>query len=188
MAKAEKDEETKEGVKPPIPRKKKHKLLKAIDSRLKGAHVIDEVTVLGVRYKMRTLDPSEETWADSYVAGENFYQTARARRAPYVAASLLAIWDDERAEVNEDGDGWVPVTELFAASTDELEPYQQTLLENEVFHANWTRTEVLAWLTDEDKHGPFVQQLFSFYIELENRRNEALENLDPLSKSHRTGG
>ena len=169
-----------------IPRKKKHKLLEAIDAKLRGAHVIDEVTVTGDRFQMRTLDPTAESWADLQVRGENFYQTARNRRAPYVAASLVAMWDDGDPETDE-GPRWVPVEEIFAPDEDELETYQQTLLENEPFHANWVRSEVMEWLTDKDKHGPYVQELFSFYISLEDRRNEALENLDPLSKSHRTG-
>ena len=172
--------------KPKMLPSKKHKLLKAIDSKLRGAHVEDEVTVLGTKYKMRTLDPSEESWADQLVTGENFYQTARNRRAPYVAASMLAIWQDPTEDEPEGK--WVTVEDLFAPDKEELEDYQVTLLENPKFFSNWIRTEVFEWLTDKDKHGPYVQELYTFYISLENRRNEALENLDPLSKSHRTGG
>jgi len=168
-----------------LPRKKKHKLLAAIDSKLKGAHVVDEVEVLGDKYKMRTLDPSEEAWADQHVRGDNFYQTARNRRAPYVAASLIALWE-EPDEENPEG-RWVPVEELFAPDTDDLEKYEEMLLQDETLHSNWIRSEVFEWLTDKDKHGPYVQELFAFYITLENRRNEALEHLDPLSRSHRTG-
>jgi hypothetical protein len=66
---------------------------------------------------------------------------------------------------------------------------QRDLIEgNEEFHEAWLREEMLKWLIEKDKHGPFVQELYRCYIEIEDDRAKALENLDPLSKKTPTGG
>jgi hypothetical protein len=159
----------------PIPAAKRHKLLGIIDGELRGAHTKDTFEVLGHKYVLRTLDPVEEAWADSYVNGENFYQTARNRRAPYVAAALKAIDD-------------TPVEELFTPPDDLPEMQRELIDSSEEFRATWLRDEVLKWLVSKDKHGPYVQMLYHCYLEVDTKRGEAFDNLDPLSKSRRTGG
>ena len=166
-----------------IPTAKRHKLLDTISDGLRGAHVTRVFKVLGFKYRMKTLDPHEESWADGYVEGQNFYQTARSRRAPYVAASITHIGEMDTADKE-----LTPRAKLFDVP-DDMPDLQRDLIEgNEEFHEAWLREEMLKWLIEKDKHGPFVQELYRCYIEIEDDRAKALENLDPLSKKTPTGG
>lgn len=160
---------------PEIPTAKRHALLDIIGKELAGAHHEKVFEVLGHKYAMRTLDPQEESWADSYVRGDNFYQTARNRRAPYVAAAIQAI------------DG-VAVETLFTFPDTASDLEAKLFSSSPEYRRAWHREQVLTWLVDRDKHGPFVQHLYQSYLEIDGQRTEALENLDPLLKTTRTGG
>lgn len=162
-----------------LPDAKRHALLDVISGELAGAHCEADFEVLGHKYRLRTLDPQEEAWADRYVDGQNFYQTAKNRRAPYVAAALVGVYGPD-SETKEER--LFRVDELFTPS-DDMPDIQRALIDsNSEFYATWLRDEVLKWLVAKDKHGPYVQQLYARFLELEQMRNEALENLDPLSR------
>jgi len=164
-----------------LPKFKRHKLLKDLDTRLKGQHITDEFEVCGAKFKLRTLSGGDEDWADGYVKGANFYQSARSRRAPYLAAALVAMYDDEE-------DRWVPFEELIVADPDALTSAEAEVLEDEALAKEAHRAALIEWILNEDKNGNFIQELYSKHVELEKRRDEAMENMVPLSKSLRTGG
>ena len=153
----------------------RHKLLDIIDNELGGAHTAEDFKVLNHTYRLRSLDPEDEEWADANVKGDNFYQTARSRRAPYVAAALVAM------------DG-VPVEKIFTPPADMPELQRKMYDEEPKFRKMWIAEQVLAWLMNPKKHGPFVQELYGHYLTLEEKRVEALRKLDPLLAKTRTGG
>lgn len=167
--------EEKKNAKAEMPEAERHKLLDAIDSELRGAHKEQNFELLGRTYRLKTLDPAEESWADSYVAGNNFYQTARNRRAPYVAAALVSIDN-------------IPVDQLWKMPEDAPALHKKLYDENKEFHKNWLHEQILSWLINPAKHGPIVQFLWACYLDLDTERSDALEELDPLLKKTRTGG
>ena len=158
-----------------IPDAIRHELLDVIDTELNGCHFSQPFEVLGKWYTLRTLDPAEEAWADALVDGDTLYQTARNRRAPYVAAALVGIGRSE--------DKIVPVEELFKAPDDLPEIQLFLLREEEKYEAAWRRLEVLKWLADKNKHGPYVEELYSSYLEVHEKRTLALRAIDPLSET-----
>jgi len=155
------------------PKAKRHPVLDDIKNELTGCHVHDIFEVSGRKYELRTLTPLEESWADGFVDGQNFYQTGRNRRAPYVAAALVSI------------DG-VAMTELFVFPTDEASEGMNELMKDKAFADGWRRREALDWLTQSSQPS-VLDELWACYLELSERRNKALETVGPLSKRTPTG-
>lgn len=157
------------------PTAKRHRLLDIIDNELQGAHHSKTYEVLGHSYTLRTLDPDDEAWADGNVTGDNFYQTARNRRIPYIAAAIVAI------------DG-TSVEQLFLPPTDMPEIERRLYDESSAYKKVWLREQALTWLRDVHKHGPYVQELYGHVLDLESERGEALRKLDPLRAKTPDGG
>jgi hypothetical protein len=147
-----------------LPDAKRHEVLRTISQELTDCHTARECVIYGHKYALKTLDPFEEIWADGCIDGDNVYQFARNRRAPYLAAAITAIDD-------------IPVEKLFVAT----EEFEEKMLEKA-----WRRREMLRWLI-EGKHGDFIQKLWAEYLIIEEKRTHALENLDPLSKTTPNG-
>jgi hypothetical protein len=178
MAKSEKKKEEKPKEWMKMEPAKRHRLLHVIDGELRGCHRKEPVSLFGRKYLLRTLDMDDNTWVDSQVAGENFYQTAKSLRAPTIAAALVGI-------LEEDDDGkehLVSVEELFELS-DSTPDVERKLIESDpLFKQNWLRSQVLTWLTQPEKSQQrLVQLLYEHYLKLDMERNEAMAALDPLS-------
>lgn len=151
--------------------------LDALTQMMLGAQIRDTFEICGVTFELRSLWPYEERWADGKVAGGNFYQTGRSARPAYVAASLVAI------------NGRL-VAELFTLPKDTppemLEQYNKepTLLEE------WRRDQLFARIMSRDKPlfaPPVLNELWTSYQVLEERRKEALTKIGPLSKRTNDG-
>jgi hypothetical protein len=149
------------------PRAKVHPLRAQIGQELRGCQSQEDFVVCGRTYTLRTLWPVEEEWADSLVDGSTIYQAGRNRRAPYVAAALVAV------------DG-VPVQELFQLPDDTPDELRNLYLSAPDALVSWRRSEVFRWLKEEVQP-PVLAELWGSYQVLEERRREALEKIGPLS-------
>lgn len=152
------------------PAAEEHPLLRDLETQMSGAQIRDVTVVCGRRYELETLWPWEESWADGYVTGINFYQTGRNRRLPYIAASLRSI------------DG-VSVEELFKLPASTPAEMKEQYANNPELVVAWRREQVLARLSGPKPllQPEVVAELWLFYQELEQRRRGVLEKIGPLS-------
>lgn len=152
------------------PQAEEHPLLRDLEAQMSGAQIRDVTEVCGRKYELETLWPWEESWADGYVTGLNFYQTGRNRRLPYIAASLRSI------------DG-VPVEELFKLPASTPAEMKEQYAKNPELLVAWRREQILARLSGDRPllQPPIVAELWLFYQELEQRRGAVLEKIGPLS-------
>jgi hypothetical protein len=166
-----------------LPKAKRHKAVTNLSQRLKGCHKTGQIDLYGVRYVLRTIDPSEEDWTLPFVKGDDFYSTAKSKRGPTVAAAIVG-WGD----IDEDGNAEiVPIEDLFEVPEDMPEATMKLIKGSKRFERNWRRAEVLRWLSEPENHEMLTAQLYDRYLELDKERNEALVALDPLRKKAPTG-
>lgn len=153
------------------PKAEEHPLLRDLEVQMGGAQIRDTIEVVGRKYTLETLWPWEESWADGYVGGINFYQTGRNRRVPYVAAALRAI------------DG-VSVAELFKLPDSTPQEMRDQFDKSPELLAAWRRDAIFQRLSGDRPllSPPVLGELWTFYQELEERRNASLEKIGPLSK------
>lgn len=152
------------------PQAEEHALVRDIEAQMGGAQIRDATTVCGHTYELETLWPHEESWADGYVKGVNFYQTGRNRRLPYLAASLRAV------------DG-VSVEQLFKLPASTPVEIKAEFDADPTLVVAWRREQILARLGGERPwlQPPVVAELWQFYQALEERRTGVLEKIGPLS-------
>lgn len=152
------------------PRAEEHPLVGDIERQMSGAQVRDATMVCGRRYELETLWPHEESWADGYVSGTNFYQTGRNRRIPYVAAALRSV------------DG-VSVEELFKLPASAPAEMKEEAAQNPALLTSWRREQIVLRLGGDKPwlQPSVVAELWLFYQELEQRRASVLEKIGPLS-------
>jgi hypothetical protein len=155
------------------PKANQHPLLQQLSAQLHGTEAQEAFTISGHTYTLRTLTPFEESWADGFVDGANFYQTGRNRRAPYVAAALMTIDN-------------VSVKELFQLPDDADAETKQLVQASSVLEDDWRRREVLRWLVVSIP-SPVLAELWTSYQTLEVKRNESLEKIGPLSATTASG-
>lgn len=153
-----------------LPDAEEHPLVKDIETQMTGAQIRDVTTICGRKYELETLWSHEESWADAYVGGVNFYQTGRNRRLPYIAASLRSI------------DG-VPVEQLFKLPTSMSADLKEQFDAKPELVVAWRREQILARLVGKKPwlQPPVLAELWEFYQELEQRRSVVLEKIGPLS-------
>jgi hypothetical protein len=146
-------------------------MLRDLEVQMGGAQIRDTVETCGHKYTLETLWPWEESWADGYVNGINFYQTGRNRRTPYIAAALRAI------------DG-VSVSELFKLPANTPQEMLDTFEKQPDLLAAWRRDAVFQRISGPQPllSPPVLAEIWIFYQELEERRNASLEKIGPLSK------
>lgn len=152
------------------PQADEHPLLRDVETQMSGTQIRDKTTICGRVYELETLWPWEESWADGYVDGINFYQTGRNRRLPYIAASIRSI------------DG-VSIAELFKLPASTPEDMRAQYEANPMVLAAWRRDQLFKRLAAEKPllSPPVLKELWEFYQELEERRGAALEKIGPLS-------
>lgn len=153
------------------PKAADHTLLTDITTQMKGSQIEDTFEVCGRKYTLETLSQPDETWADGYVDGVNFYQTGKARRIPYLTAALRAI--DE-----------IPIADLFPLPKDAPEDMRKAVVEDPSLLLAWRRDQLFKRLSADPPllSPPVISQLWVHYQELDNRRAEVLENIGPFSK------
>jgi hypothetical protein len=144
-----------------------HPLLAKLKDQLRGVEVTEKFLIAGTEYTLHTLTPYEESWADGFVDGQNFYQTGRNRRAPYVAASLDAI-------------SGISIKELFKMPADMPQDTKDVLGASPVFEDDWRRREVLRWIV-ENVPPAVLAELWTSYQTIDGKRTESLEKIGPLS-------
>jgi hypothetical protein len=167
-----------------VPKAKRHRLLRDVSARLRGCHQTGTFDVFGTRYVLRTLAPNEESWTVQYVQGNDFFSAAKTKRAPTVAAAIVAV-----GELDESGACDVlPVEQLFEMPDDMPKGTRQLIEANDAFRKDWLRGEVLRWLVEPENHEAVIATLYDHYLGLEEKRNEALGALRPLSKRTPIGG
>ncbi|APU88889.1 hypothetical protein Rctr197k_069 [Virus Rctr197k] len=152
------------------PQAEEDPLLRDLETQMAGTQIRDTTTVCGHVYELETLWPHEESWADGYVAGQNFYQTGRNRRLPYIAAALRSI----------DGKSMSVLFKLPAETPQEM---RDQFAKNPELLASWRREQVFMRLGGARPMLPpaVLSELWVFYQELEERRRAALEKIGPLS-------
>lgn len=164
-----------------LPKAKRHAFLAEIDQALKGCHKKETFEIFGTRYTLRTLDPADESWTLQFIQGNDYYSFGKMRRAPTVAAALVAIGPADESKPT------ISVEELFTVADDMPEVTKQLVKENKYFERDWRRTEILRWLSEPDKHEDLTKLLYDRYLSLSGKRAEALVALSPLSKRTPTG-
>lgn len=149
-----------------MPTAKKHAVLEQLARELRGARTQETFEVYGRKYTLQCLDPGQESWADGFVTGQSLYQTGRNRRAPYVAAALLAV------------EG-TPIKELFQLPPDTEQAMREMLQQADgVLEGEWRRQQVLKWLVT-DLSPPVLDALWDNYLTLVEKQKEALDALHP---------
>ena len=145
-------------------------LIQDLAVQMAGTQIRDATTICGHQYELETLWPHEESWADGYVGGGNFYQTGRNRRLPYLAAALRAI----------DGK---PISVLFKLPASTPAEMREQFEKNPELVAAWRRDQIFQRLGGSNPmlSPAVVAELWIFYQELEERRRAALEKIGPLS-------
>lgn len=163
-----------------MPQAKEHQLLADLQNELQGCHKQTEVQVFGTWYKLRTLDPLDEDWTVIHVSGDSLYAAGKTRRAPTIAAALVAIGKTRNA--------MIPVEELFQLPDNLPVTERQRYEENPHLFQAWRRTAILDWLHRPNaSHERVLAELYRAYLVLSQERDEALGALDPLSKSAPSG-
>jgi hypothetical protein len=163
-----------------LPRAVRDDYLNTVSAGLAGCHKQDTFEVFGTWYTLRTLDPADEGWTLQFIAGGDAYAVGKSKRAPVVAAALVALGPAP--------DKTKPVEALFKVPADLPEVPKKLIEGSKFFERDWRRTEVLRWLTDPEQHEMLSAVLYDRYLSLERKRNAALEALSPLSKGTRSGG
>lgn len=142
---------------------KRNKILEDLKADLLKGRREREVSVLGRKFKLHTLNEDEESWADTYIRPTSTMALLSTKKAPTLAASILEI----------DGQ---PIGSLFDYPEDMPKEVKSALDASQLQRTYWVREQMLMFLA-EDSNRKFINTLYDAYEEMLRERDEAMEKL-----------
>lgn len=149
---------------------KRHALIGDLSKELRGLRISDTFAVLGHRYKLGLLSPSEMDWVMEKASNtsKNLVEMATLMQRPLIAAALAEIDD-------------IPVAQLFQLP-DDMEKATREVIEGDVkLLTEWRREQVFQFL-GEDVDVEILKELGGKYFDLESKKRAHIGEIRNLSK------
>jgi hypothetical protein len=148
-------------------------ILDDLATELDQGRLEDTFVVRKIHWKMMLLQDHENNWANSYQRTNSALAILSSRRAPVLAIGIREIG-------REGPDGKVEMKTVKAFFLDEwkkergeMDEISQRILDNsnEIVQQYWFAEKLYEWLSKRPSE--FIQELWSNWLKLEERRTEA---------------